>query len=155
MNTTEIDVILKRHNNAKYYFGGVFSRDCLPLLAKYRAYIVNLDKMCDNGSHWIAIFFDKNRKAEYFDSYGLPPLFPEIISFLDQNSVSWSYNSKRLQSRNTLVCGQYCIYYILNRLKHKSLKKIINEFSFTYFKNDRKVYDLIKNLKKNIHYKFK
>jgi len=155
MNTAEIQCILKRNNVTKYQFGGVFARDCLPLLAKHKAYIVNLDKMNENGSHWISIYFDKNRRGEYFDSYGLPPLFPEIISFLDQNSILWTYNCKRLQSTNTLVCGQYCIYYILNRMKQKSLKKIVNDFSFTYFKNDKKVFDLIKNLKKNVNYKFK
>jgi len=83
MNTAEIQCILKRNNVTKYQFGGVFARDCLPLLAKHKAYIVNLDKMNENGSHWISIYFDKNRRGEYFDSYGLPPLFPEIISFLD------------------------------------------------------------------------
>ena len=45
----------------KYYenkpkFIGVFSRDNLSKKIKDGAYVINLDKYADTGTHWIALF---------------------------------------------------------------------------------------------------
>ena len=45
----------------KYYeneprFNGVFSRDNMPKKIKDGAYVINLDKYADVGTHWIAYF---------------------------------------------------------------------------------------------------
>ena len=55
----------------KYYenesrFNGVYSRDNLPKI-KDRTYIINLDKHCDTGTHWIALWIN-NKNVTYFDS---------------------------------------------------------------------------------------
>ena len=57
----------------KYYeteprFNGVFSRNDLPEKIKDRAYVINLDEYADVGTHWIALFCDKN-EIFYFDSW--------------------------------------------------------------------------------------
>ena len=51
----------------KYYkneprFNGVFSRNNLPKKIKDRAYITNLDKYANVGTHWIALFCKKKMK---------------------------------------------------------------------------------------------
>ncbi len=155
MNTSEIQNILRRNNASKLNFGGVYALNELPKIAKNKAYIINLDKSYENGSHWVAIYFDKNGRGEYFDSFGLPPFLPELKDFLNRNCKMWLYNSKRLQSKDTLVCGQYCIYFLIKRFNKKKIKDIVNEFSMSYDKNDMKVFNAIKNIKKNINYKFK
>ena len=49
----------------KYYqneprFNGVFSRNNLPKKIKDGAYVINLDEYADVGTHWIALFCNKN-----------------------------------------------------------------------------------------------
>ena len=49
----------------KYYqnqprVNAVFSRNNFPQKIKDGAYIINLDEYTDVGSHWIALFFNKN-----------------------------------------------------------------------------------------------
>ena len=48
----------------KYYeneprFTGVFSRNDLPKKIKDGAYVINLDKYADTGTHWISLFCKK------------------------------------------------------------------------------------------------
>ena len=50
----------------KYYkneprFNGVFSRNNLPKKIKDGAYVINLDKYEDLGTHWIALFCNRNK----------------------------------------------------------------------------------------------
>ena len=59
----------------KYYqneprFNGIFSRDILSKKVKHGAYVINLDKYADTGTHWITLFYNKN-EIVYFDSFGV------------------------------------------------------------------------------------
>ena len=45
-----------------------FSRNNLYKKIKDRAYVINLDEYADVGTHWIALFCDKN-EIFYFDSW--------------------------------------------------------------------------------------
>ena len=60
----------------KYYeneprFNGAFSRNNLPKKKiKNRAYVINLDEYVDVGTHWIALFYNRNEIA-YFDSFSV------------------------------------------------------------------------------------
>ena len=51
-------------------FNGVFSRKNLPKKIKDGAYLINLDEYADVGTHWIALFFNRNELV-YFDSFSL------------------------------------------------------------------------------------
>ena len=42
----------------------------LPKKIKDGAYVINLDEYADVGTHWIALFCNKNEIA-YFDSFGV------------------------------------------------------------------------------------
>jgi Ulp1 protease family, C-terminal catalytic domain len=146
MNTKQINTILKKNKFSKMKFGGVYSSNCLPLIAKFNGYIINLDENSERGSHWVAIYFTNERKAEYFDSYGLPPFLPNILTFLNRNSTSWIFNVKTLQNENTVVCGQYCIYFILHKCHNINLNNIVNAFNSSKNMNDKKVYKFVKQL---------
>ena len=59
----------------KYYqneprSNGVFSRNNLPKTIKDGAYVKNLDEYEEVGTHWIALFFNRNEIA-YFESFGV------------------------------------------------------------------------------------
>ena len=49
----------------KYYkneprFNGVFSRNNFPKKIKDGTYLTNLDEYADVGTHWIALFYNRN-----------------------------------------------------------------------------------------------
>ena len=59
----------------KYYkneqrFNGVFSRNNLSKKVKDGAYVTNIGEYADVGTHWIALFWNRN-EIVYFDSFGV------------------------------------------------------------------------------------
>ena len=51
-------------------FNGVFSGNNLPKIIKDGAYLINLGEYADAGTHWIALFCNRN-EIVYFDSFGV------------------------------------------------------------------------------------
>ena len=45
------------------------------------SYVVNTDPSTAPGGHWVAMFFNNPRSAEFFDSYGLHPLVYGLTDF--------------------------------------------------------------------------
>ena len=79
--------------------------------------IVNLDTVGGKGTHWVSYFNSPAEKyVEYFDSFGLPPP-DEVKKYLFTSEKQIIYNTAELQSRDSELCGYYCIYYI--RLKNR------------------------------------
>ena len=107
----------------KYYkneprFNGVFSRNNLPKSnfiekIKDRAYIINLDEYADAGTHWIALFCNRN-EIVYFDSFGveyIPEKIKEFIKkFLGNKNIKT--NIFRVQEYNSIMCGYFCLGFI-------------------------------------------
>src|SRR5882757_7533519 len=111
MDTTLIQELLRNDK----CFRGVFPCDLLPTKISYpSAYGINTDSSNKPGEHWVAVFFTPMRKAEYFDSFGLPPLNSHILKFIQNNSLSFSYNNIMIQTPHPLsaVCGFYAILFI-------------------------------------------
>ena len=79
------------------------------------------------GLRFISQKNEKERKGEFFDSYGLPPsnYIGTFSSFLN----GWSFNSVTLQSINSKVCGHYCLYYALFRSRNIGMSTIVHRFS--------------------------
>ena len=123
-------------------FIGVFSRDNIPQNLKGPVgLIVNTDTSDLPGAHWIAIYIDENQIGEYFDSYGLPPLYAEFEDFLTRECTNgWMYNRITLQCTICVTCGEYCVAYLLNRFYGGSYADYISLFTSNTYKND----DLIK-----------
>ena len=72
----------------KYYkneprFNGVYSRDNLPRI-KYGSYVINLDEYSDIGTHWVALWVNKNN-CTYFASFGVEHIPKEIKAFINKN----------------------------------------------------------------------
>ena len=52
-----------------HVFGGVYSKDQLPILERNKFYIINLqDSDAGNGTHWTVFFYNKPLKSIYYDS---------------------------------------------------------------------------------------
>ena len=74
--------LLTNFETQKYYqneprFNGVFSRNYLPLKIKDGTYVINLDEYAGVGTHWIALFCNRNKNV-YFDSFGVEHVPEEI-----------------------------------------------------------------------------
>jgi len=86
----------------------------LPHVTYPSAYVINSDPSSKPGEHWIAVYFDKNIKAEYFDSYGLSPDMLDFTDFMNANSISWVYNKKTLQSLFYKYVELLCVFYFIS-----------------------------------------
>ena len=75
----------------KYYknepiFNSVFSRKNLRKKIKDGAYVINLDKYADVGTHWIALFCHRN-EIVYFNSFGAEHVPEEIKEFVRNKNI--------------------------------------------------------------------
>ena len=150
MNSTQLTHILRKHKYSRAVFQGVYPSDKLPTsVSSFPAlFIANVDTSDKPGSHWVAFYFTKDQKGEFFDSYGLPPsnytgTFP---LFLNNNSNGWKFNSKTLQSIDSKVCGHYCLYYALFCCRNICMSTIVNRFSSNKRRNDFLVKRFIENI---------
>ena len=63
-----------------------FSRDNTPKKIKDGAYVINLDKYADVGTHWIALFHNRN-EIVCFDSFGVQNVPEEIKEFIGNKNI--------------------------------------------------------------------
>ena len=118
-------------------FIGCFPEDLLPQsIVSFPCFlIVNTDHSKMEGSHWIALGIFENR-IEIFDPLGFQilnwPRIPcHLLSFLKSFSLYRKIIiSKRLQSDTSILCGFYCIYYVVYR-EFLSWTNIQDSFSDT------------------------
>jgi hypothetical protein len=141
MDSITIRRFLKNANN----FVGVFPRDLIPnnITKRPVSLIVNTDTSDKPGEHWVAIYLNENGSGEYFDSYGLPPLFDEFYFFLNTTCpLGWAYNKITLQCLSCITCGHYCVLYLKLRNLGYSYCDFISLFSYDLNKND----EIVKSL---------
>lgn len=91
--------------------------------------IINYDSCDEPGSHWVAIFINKKQEIEFFDSYGMLPIYSSIRTKLNNTfgKTRPTFNLIRFQGNST-VCGQYCLLYLLLKARGFTLKDIQNTF---------------------------
>ena len=73
------------------------------------AYVINLDEHADTGTHWIALFCNRN-EIVYFDSFGVEHIPEEIKDFIGIKNIK--ANTFRVQANNPVMCGYFCIGFI-------------------------------------------
>ena len=132
-------------------FRGVFPRDKLPRVNIQRptAYVINTDHSTGRGLHWVCVWFDGQGRAEYFDSFGLPPVHPSIKHFIVRNCIYYRYNQRLLQSLTSSACGLYAVYYILMKSRGSSLARVQAVFFVNnLWGNDRRVWSLVQQMKR-------
>ena len=115
-------------------FNGVYSRNKLPKTIKNRAYVINLDEYADAGTHWIFLFV-KNTEIIYFGSYGYKHIPKKIKKFIGNRNIKT--NIFRIQAKNSIMCGYFCIGPINFMLAGKTLIGFTSLFSpYDFEKND-------------------
>ena len=108
-----LELIISKDKISKKSFLGAFARDELPTIEKYPScFILNTQNRNEEGEHWMAINFDREKNCYFFDSYGMSYKDYDLTSYLKQYSKKISYNRRSLQG-NSNFCGVYCILFIL------------------------------------------
>lgn len=143
MNTLQLLHVIQVDPKSRTKFCGVYAADTLPNVIHHYpcGLIVNTDPISEQGSHWLAMYFPSNDVGEFFDSYGYPPEFykKNFKMFLNSHTKTWTYNPRCLQSLNSSTCGQFCLYFIMNRNRGKTLQSIVRSFSNDRSLNDHRV----------------
>ena len=93
---------IQTHYQKEPKFNGVYSRDNLPR-TKDGAYVINLYKYSDVGTHWVGLYVSKasskevsNNNVTYFDSFGVEQIPKEIKAFI--NNKNLAANTFRIQA---------------------------------------------------------
>ena len=125
---------IQRYYQNEPRFNGVFSRNNLPKKIKDGAYVINLDEYADVGTHWIALFCNRN-EIFYFDSFGVEHVPEEIKEFAENKEII--ANIFQLEANDSVMCEYFCIRFIDFTLAGKKLTDFTNMFSAHDFeKND-------------------
>ena len=147
MNTLQIERLLKKDLKTKNIFKKVCALDQLEKPTFPSAYVINSDPSSEPGEHWVAVYFDKRGRGEYFDNYRLPPTLVGLESYMDAYSLSgWIYNRKTLQAYFSSFCGHYCVYFILLRCHGVPLHVIVSDFTSNLTENDRSISRFIRDV---------
>ena len=137
------DFELQRFYQNESRFNGVFSRDNLPKTIKNGTYVINLEEYADVGTHWLALYCNRN-EIVYIDSFGAEHV-PEEIKILGGNK-NIKANIFRVQENDSVMCGYFCVGFIDFMLADKKLTDYTNLFSAYDFKeNDDIILSHFKN----------
>ena len=115
MNTLQIERLLKKDLKSKTIFKKVCALDQLEKPTFPSAYVINSDPSSKPGEHWVAVYFDKRGRGEYFDSYGLPPylgrsrLLHGCLLLIGMDLQSQNLTSVLFQFLWSLLCLFYFI----------------------------------------------
>ena len=129
---------LKNFEIQKYYqneprFNGAYSRNNLPEKIKDAAYVINLDEYADVGTHWIALFGNRN-EIVYFNSFGVEHVPEEIKKFIGNKNIK--ANIFRVQANDSIMCGYFCNGFIDFMLAGKKLNDLTSLFSPNNFEKN-------------------
>ena len=125
-------------------FNDVYSRDNLPKTIKKGAYVINLDKYENIGTHWIALFV-KPKYTVYFYSFGVEHIPNELKNLYVLKELGHAVGNKeikanifRLQVYDSIMCSYFCIEFINYMFDGKSLIDFTSLFSpHDFKKNDQ------------------
>ena len=134
---------IQRYYQNEPRFNGVFSRNTLPLKIMDGAYVINLDEYADIGTHWIALFCNRN-EIVYFDSFGVEYVPEEMKEFVEVKNII--ANIFQVQANNSVMCGYFCIGFIDFMLAGKKLTDYTSLFSpYDFKKNDNLILNYFKD----------
>lgn len=147
MNTMQLECMINCDELMKDKIVGIFAADQIPKIVRNRpmGFICNTENHFENGAHWIAFFINEERRGIFFDSFAHSPDYysRHFLKFFEHNAISLEINQKRLQSENSSVCGQYCIFILSLLCREYDLTNIHDFFSDNHQANDIFVFNVI------------
>ena len=118
------------------YFRSIYSRDRLPKqIKKKECGIINLDSIEGSGTHWVCYGNTDEVMVEYFDPFGL--IMPhEVSHYLSKSGKKIVFSQDEIQNRDTVLCGYWCLYYLIERQNGKSILDVIHHEDFDHDNSD-------------------
>ena len=108
--------------------GCFFSADELPIKEFPGAYAVSTDEINQPGQHWVA-FFTINDWIECFDSFGRNPGEYSVHFARWLEDTYQVVQCEMFQSRDSTVCGQYCLFFHIIRCHGYIYKDVMSVLS--------------------------
>ena len=153
----DISLILSRFlSKSRVKYLGTFSADKIPSHSLVQSsspccYVLNSDPSTSPGSHWVAVYHSTPHSLEFFDSFGFAPA---DLGFHFDTSFHVTQNKTQVQSLNSKVCGEYCIYFVYLRSVGISFSDIIKRLSSqTHSKSDSRVNSFVQSLRQRLRLK--
>lgn len=174
LHTQEIDTIASLpknfHGRDDYNYVGTYGSDqalaCLQKFTKSQpsrpwGLVLNIDPIDEPGQHWVALYAQENSaRIELMDSFGSShvnstyPHHAQLSKLLKYIDV---VRMPPLQSKNSYVCGHYCLAYLYTRTQKRSYSNFAKIFNSADTRaNDKAVYRfVIDKMKGNLQLKTK
>jgi hypothetical protein len=149
MNTKQLNNVLKQDIFSRKNYGIILAINEIPPRIIYFPtwLIINSETSYEPGGHWVSIYF-KNEKnpADFFDSFGkeAQTYSDKITKLLFTHHSTFQSIANPIQLKNSNTCGLFVLYFIIHKMRGKSFKKIIKDFSsIDLKKNEKIVHDFI------------
>ena len=132
MNTQELWDILENNAITRLNFAGVYPKDLIKISDSLPYFIIcNTDTSKNEGLHWICFYHDENNIMEYFDSLGKKMeyygnAFKQL--FYNSGATTLKQSSVQLQSSNSKLCGEYCLYFLYSKCMGNTMNNIVHNF---------------------------
>ena len=156
LNTKQINNIMRYNKKYIGCFPANFNKYLPERIPNKCGFIMNTDDDKKAGSHWVAVYIDKNSEINYYDSFGREPTkdfmkrLNKLISKIKPNTyLKMKINKIKDQKSTTNNCGFFCCKFLIDRFNNKpfrecsgydnsikgesDIQKIINKYpSFNY-----------------------
>ena len=147
MDTHQLRKVLEQDKLTKKILKGVFASDQLNFTQKKYPFllIVNSDPASLPGTHWLALYLSSKQEGEFYDSYGndISSYSKTIDKFMKRHTHRVICNDIQIQSYDSNVCGQHCLFYLIHRVRQVGMESIVKFFSSDKEWNDIMVDDFI------------
>lgn len=151
LTTFELDELIKKYGDDKTNeaFIGIYAIDTLPqqILRLPMLLIVNTQASNLPGEHWKAIYISSERIGEIFDSLATP-ISIYLQKWMNAFTHKWSLSKITIQNPLSATCGAFTLYFVLNRLRKKSMKDCMSIFTNNLYHNDMLMKTFVDELKK-------
>lgn len=154
LNNEQLDYLAYEHLGSIY--GGTLPCDRLPMTqdrAGRRAFIVNTDPHDRPGTHWVALWTDRD-ECELFDSIAMPLGYYKTAApleiWIERHYLTCASNADAVQAITNQTCGYYCLFYLLAKHRGQSMSTFLTMFDTSnYLANDELVATMMRQLIKH------
>ena len=150
MTGIEIESLIRSFANeeTEAAFLGIFAMDCLPKsIPKLPAlFVVNTQTSNLPGQHWKAVFIGRDKRGEVFDSLAMP-VGLLLQNWMNTYTIKWKQTKQMIQSPLSAFCGAFIAFFVLQRLRAKSMKTCLNIFKKDLFYNDVLIANFVRSLR--------
>jgi hypothetical protein len=124
MQGVEFDQYFEKFPALKKCFTGVYSIDTLPKHLKYRTFCIsNTDTHDGFGKHWICFLKAEKSSLECFDSLGISSEKKDLlVKYCRFKAKALHFNYNQFQKSDSISCGLFCIYFIIQRSESCNIK---------------------------------